>query len=50
VNIDVHVVAAEAVKKWDGGRALQGWGVVQGCHPWKVFENIGAYLCTMVHF
>jgi len=21
-----------------------------GCDPWEIFENIGAYLCNLVHF
>jgi len=46
--------AAEALKKLDGGSTLRGgiWGgvLIRGCHPGKIFENIGADLCSMVHF
>jgi len=54
--------AAEALKKWDGGRSLikgeeSGKACLtppkfseSGCYPQKFFENIGANLCSLVHF
>jgi len=44
--------AAEALKQWDGGCVRREESVmeVQRCHPGKIFENIGAYLCSLVHF
>jgi len=53
--------AAEALKKWDGGREPRGRGLERGiatspvmevrvCHPRKMFENRGANLCNLVHF
>jgi len=46
---------AGALKKWDGGRVpggacpLPNYGG-SGCHPWKMFENIVADPCNLVHF
>jgi len=34
--------AAEALKKWDNGRAPR--------IPRKIFENINANMCNLVHF
>jgi len=51
-------VAAEAVKKWDGGQSLMG-GVWEGLpsfggpgvlHLGNFFENIGANVCNLMHF
>jgi len=46
--------AAEALKKWDGGRVTRGrvwaspvWDL--GCHPRKIYENI-LYRCKFVQF
>jgi len=52
-------VATEALKKWDSGRAPRGtdlWGLPLPSYgdpegrPRKIFENIGAYLCNLMHF
>jgi len=46
--------AAEALKKWDGGRAPRGSGeavcLSLGCHPWKFLKNTGANLRSSTHF
>ena len=49
--------AAEALNKWDDGRACRGevgyplpsFGV-QGYNPREICEDIGSNLCNLVHF
>ena len=51
-------MAAQAVKKWDGGRSLSGevweglpsFGGLGVLPSGNFFENIGANLCSLVHF
>ena len=46
--------AAEALKKWEGGRYPMGRSLgrleIRGYYFRKVLENTGANLCNLVHF
>ena len=58
IHVLFIIAAAEALKKWDGGRSSRGKSLgkgltpspvlgVRGYYPREIFENIGPNLCLL---